>query len=241
VGGTPQFYYAKELGLPPQRIFTGYNAVDNQFWQEQAEVIRKNGIARQQARLPDKFFLTVCRFIPKKNVSGLLRAYSRYRSLAGATAWHLVICGSGELEPQISSQINTSGLERFVHLPGYKKAEEMPVFYGSAGAFVLPSSHAEQWGLVVNEAMASGLPVLVSKICGCAHDLVQDGVNGFTFDPLDVEGLARLMLRMSSGQVDLKAMGAASREIISHWTPGTFARNLLRAIKSARMNRARTA
>jgi len=237
VGGTPQFHYARELGLPPQRIFTGYDVVDNRFWQEKADTIRKQGINRRQAGLPERFFLTACRFISKKNISGLLQAYSHYRALAGAKAWDLVICGSGELEPKIRTEINTSGLERFVHLPGYKKAEEMTVFYGSASAFILPSSHAEQWGLVVNEAMASGLPVLVSEICGCVNDLVQNGVNGFTFDPFDVEGLALLMLKMSSGQVDLEAMGAASRRIIDKWTPEVFARSLLQAIEAARMKR----
>jgi len=85
--------------------------------------------------------------------------------------------------------------------------------------------------------MASGLPVLVSEICGCANDLVQNGVNGFTFDPFDVEGLALLMLKMSSGQVDLEAMGAASRRIIDKWTPEVFARSLLQAIEAARMKR----
>ena len=78
--------------------------------------------------------------------------------------------------------------------------------------------------------MAAGLPVLVSRACGCAPDLVQDGMNGFTFDPYDVEGLARLMVKMSSGEADLKAMGEASRRIIAEWTPEVFAQNLFKAI-----------
>ena len=100
-----------------------------------------------------------------------------------------------------------------MHFPGFKQADEFPNYYGLRVSLFIPSSHFEQWGLVVNEAMASGLPVLVSKACGCTSDLVQEGINGFTFDPYDVDGLARFMVRISSGEVDLQAMGEASQQI----------------------------
>jgi len=212
--------------------------VENLFWQKQADGARLNGHGwRIKLGLPEKFFVAAKRFIPKKNILELIKAYALYKSWAGEKAWSLVICGSGPLEDEIRGLIETMGLQSDILLPGYKNAEEMAVFYGLASAFIHASSHAEQWGLVVNEAMASGLPVLVSEICGCANDLVQNGVNGFTFDPFDVEGLALLMLKMSSGQVDLEAMGAASRRIIDKWTPEVFARSLLQAIEAARMKR----
>jgi SAM-dependent methyltransferase len=109
---------------------------------------------------------------------------------------------------------------------------DLPKYYGLASVFVLPSL-IEPWGLVVNEAMACGLPILASRSSGCAYDLVHEGENGFRFDPRDPEALAGLMLRMSSGEVDLQAMGNASRRIISQWTPATFASSLWRAIGSA--------
>ena len=84
-----------------------------------------------------------------------------------------------------------------VVLPGFQQYDELPAFYGLASAFVHAST-TEQWGLVVNEAMAAGLPVIVSERCGCAPDLVEDGVNGFTFDPQDVEELAGLMRRVAA-------------------------------------------
>ena len=240
VGGTPQVEYARELGFAPEVIFTGYDVVDNLFWQKQAALARRNGHGwRLKLGLPEKFFVAVNRFIPKKNISGLIQAYSLYKSRAGDQAWSLVICGGGPLEEEIRGLIAAVGLQSDILLPGYQNAEEMAVFYGLASAFIHTSSHAEQWGLVVNEAMASGLPVLVSEICGCAQDLVQNGVNGFTFDPLDLEGLARLMLKMSSGQVDLAAMGAASRRIIAAWTPEVFARGLLQAVEAAGMQRSK--
>lgn len=95
------------------------------------------------------------------------------------------------------------------------------------------ASTSEQWGLVVNEAMAAGLPVLVSNRCGCAADLVREGVNGFTFDPYDVEEMTRLMFRVAHGDVDRAALGQASREIIAEWGPERFAVGLEQAVEAA--------
>ena len=102
-----------------------------------------------------------------------------------------------------------SDLAGDVILAGFKQYDELPAYYGLASAFVHAST-TEQWGLVVNEAMASGLPVLVSDRCGCAPDLVEDGVNGFTFDPYDVEALAGLMQRVAAMTDERRqAMGAS--------------------------------
>jgi glycosyltransferase involved in cell wall biosynthesis len=125
------------------------------------------------------------------------------------------------------------GLDGSVRLPGFVQYDGLRALYARAGAFILPSV-SDPWGLVVNEAMAAGLPVLVSNRCGCAPDLVEEGRNGFTFDPYDIEGLARLMLRMSSmSDAERAAMGQASREIIRRWTPETFATNLMKVVEVA--------
>ncbi|MGQ9921842.1 MAG: glycosyltransferase family 4 protein [Desulfobacca sp.] len=232
VGGAPQQEYAVSLGLPPERVFPGYDVVDNDYYWQGAQAVRQaEAVVRARLGLPRPYFLNVSRFIEKKNLFRLLQAYGIYRQAASKEPWDLVLCGSGPLEAALKQ---AAAAFPGVHFPGFKQADELPAYYGLASAFIIPSSHFEQWGLVVNEAMASGLPVLVSRACGCARDLVQEGVNGFTFDPYDVAGLARLMIKMSSGQVDLQAMGAASRRIIAQWTPQVFARNLFRVIEAAR-------
>jgi glycosyltransferase involved in cell wall biosynthesis len=81
--------------------------------------------------------------------------------------------------------------------------------------------------------MAAGLPVLVSQPCGCVPDLVVHGRNGFTFDPFDVNALARLFREIASGQHDLAVMGQRSREIIAPWSPAKFARSLQLAAEVA--------
>lgn len=234
-GGLPQRDYSISLGLPPERVFIGYDVVDNEHYARGAATARQEEEHwRRRLGLPRPYFLTVSRFIEKKNLFRLLEAYRLYRREAVTDAWDLVLCGSGPLEARLkAAATDLPG----VHFPGFKQVDELPYYYGLARVFILPSSHFEQWGLVVNEAMAAGLPVLVSRACGCATDLVQEGVNGFTFDPLDVKGLARLMVKMGSGEVDLQAMGKASRRLIAHWTPEVFAENLFRAINAALVHR----
>jgi glycosyltransferase involved in cell wall biosynthesis len=149
-----------------------------------------------------------------------------------AQSWDLVLLGDGPLRPALNSQLSTLNLHGHFHLPGARPYSALPAYYGLASVFVHAST-TEQWGLVVNEAMASGLPVLVSKRCGCAPDLVREGVNGFTFDPLDVEQLAQLMLKLSTLNSQLSTMGAASRRIISEWGPDRFAAGLKAAVERA--------
>jgi glycosyltransferase involved in cell wall biosynthesis len=123
-------------------------------------------------------------------------------------------------------------LHDHVLLPGFKQYGELPAYYGLAKAFIHAST-TEQWGLVVNEAMASGLPVLVSNRCGCAMDLVKDGVNGFTFDPYNVEQLAQLMLKLSTLNSQHSTLGSASARTIAAWGPERFVRGLKEAVDCA--------
>ena len=131
------------------------------------------------------------------------------------------------------SILNDECDQRSVYFPGFRQIEELPRFYAYAGAFVHAST-TEQWGLVVNEAMASGLPVVVSNRVGCAMNLVNEGENGFTFDPLDVEALAKLLSKMTAmTKPERQVMGEASRGIIAEWGPERFASGLKAAVEAA--------
>lgn len=232
-GGTAQKSYLTKLGMPEERIFVGYDVVDNDHFSRGADNARRGEVElRHQLGLPQQYFLASNRFLPKKNLITLLRAYEDYRMRAGHQAWSLVLLGDGPLRHDIIKFIETAGLGDSVMLPGFKQYNELPVYYALAGAF-LHASTAEQWGLVVNEAMAAGLPVLVSRNCGCVPDLVQDGLNGFTFDPHDASELTRLMEHVSSDEGTRRAMSAASRGIIDKWSLETFAMGLRCAAQSA--------
>jgi glycosyltransferase involved in cell wall biosynthesis len=113
---------------------------------------------------------------------------------------------------------------------GFHQMDTLSAYYGLASAFILPSL-SEPWGLVVNEAMAAGLPVLVSHRCGCVPELVRSGLNGYVFDPYDIDGLARLMGVMSSETAMANKMGEASRRIVGSYTPETWAETLVDCIE----------
>jgi glycosyltransferase involved in cell wall biosynthesis len=233
VGGTPHRNYIVELGLPPELVFDGYDAVDNDYYQKGSDTVR-NGAAsfRAQYQLPERFFLASARFIPKKNLLRLVRAFAAYRAADGAGGWHLVLLGDGPEKPAVVQLVNDLGIGGSVHLPGFRTLTDLPVFYGLAGALVHAST-TEQWGLVVNEAMAAGLPVIVSKTCGCAPDLILDGLTGFTFDPYNETALTQLLLKVASHGFDRAAMGQAGRTKIAEWGPARFAANFWRAAEAA--------
>lgn len=233
-GGHLQLAYLVALGIPRERVFTGYDVVDNGYFSEATARLRSAGDAvRKATGLPQHYFLASGRFIGKKNHLRLLHAYARYREEAGQHAWSLVLLGDGPLKAEVCDLIYNLGIESDVLLPGFIQYPQLPTYYAFAGAFVHPSS-SEQWGLVVNEAMASRLPVLVSNRCGCATDLVIEGENGWTFNPNDVQAVAAALQRMASTpQSQRRLMGDRSVERIDHYSPEVFATGAYSAARSA--------
>jgi 1,2-diacylglycerol 3-alpha-glucosyltransferase len=227
VAGAPHARYAVALGFPKESVFTGYDAVDNAYFARAAEARRRRG----RPPLPAPWFLASSRFIGEKNLPRLLNAFARYRAKA-VSPWALVLLGDGPLKPEIEAQAERLGLAGALHMPGFVQYEALPDYYAFAGAFIL-ASVKDTWGLVVNEAMASGLPVIVSDRCGCCEDLVEDGVNGFTFDPCDEDRLAALMIRVASDGCNRRLMGAESRKRVERWGPQAFADGLKKAAAHA--------
>lgn len=225
VGGQPHKRYLIKLGMPAEAIFVGYDIVGNNTFHPQK-------IASLPKPLEKPFFLTVNRFVTKKNLFFVINSYAQYRKQARVTAWDLVLCGDGELRPQIERQITELNLQEVVHLPGFLQQSEMLPYFAHAGCFVHAST-TEQWGLVVNEAMAAGLPVLVSERCGCFEDLVIEGVNGFGFDPQNCQQLTNLMLTVSAKDFDRQKMGHAALQHIQNFAPDRFANGLVQAVEYA--------
>ncbi len=228
VGGQRHVEYLIELGMPVDRVFTGYDVVDNNYFCERARQIRNpKSEIRNQRGLPENYFLASARFVEKKNLQRLIAAYAEYRKKSqtvGNVPWDLVLLGDGPLRGTLNSQLSTLNLNEHVHLPGFKPYEELPVYYGLANAFVHAST-AEQWGLVVNEAIAAGLPVIVSNRCGCAPELVNG--NGFTFDPTnESELVARLSEMASLSDLQRKHFSENSYGISANFGPERFGEGL---------------
>ena len=264
VGGQRHVEYLVELGMRRERVFTGYDVVDNHYFRQKAEEVRsQRSEVRQKCSLPENYFFASARFVEKKNLPKLIRAYAEYRRRSSAFAnpafaaapaewaatadrevrsqksevsnnkapWDLAILGGGPLKADLCHLISDLRLNDHVHLPGFKPYDELPVYYALANAFVHAST-TEQWGLVVNEAIASGLPVIVSNRCGCAPELVNG--NGFTFDPTNEHELtARLLEVASLSDEERKRLGDNSYRIAANFAPERFGESLERAASVA--------
>ncbi len=231
VAGAPHRDYIRALGMSADRIATGYDVVDNEYFERECQGIREaTNDWRESLDLRVPFFLVVARFIAVKNLDRLLAAYAQYRSLTPSSPWHLVIAGDGELRADLHARAHHLELDG-LHWPGFLQYSELPKYYGTASALIFPSVK-DTWGLTVNEAMAAGLPVLVSRLAGCRYDLVDDGENGFLFNPYHIDDMASAMIRMSALPAAIReTMGRRSREIISEWGPDRFADGLLQAVR----------
>lgn len=223
-------YYVR-LGFPVERTVSGVDVVDNEFFAQHADAARVDVAGmRATLELPENYFLFVGRFLPRKGVDTLLAAYAVYRSQA-EQPWDLVLVGGGPEETALKRQArDLAG----VHFAGVRTGEELCHHYGLARALIVPSE-SDPWALVVNEGMAAGLPVLVSRGCGCARTLVHEGANGRSFAPGDAQELADRMLALARlPDADLKAMGQCSRKIITNWDLDRFAEGVLQALKIPR-------
>ena len=232
VGGQVQAAYARHLGIRGSRIFLGYNAVDNDYFSREAKNARNNSAhLRNQYNLPSHYFYANTRFLVRKNIDSLLHAYAAYRKITGKKAWGLVITGSGEVENDLKLLASELGLHE-VRWPGFVQYQDLPVYYGLASAFIHPAK-SEPWGLVINEAAAAGLPLLVSQTVGACYELLHDSDNGYVLDPFNIADITQKLLMISEVSAEQRiAMGKCSRLIVSDYGPERFASGLQAAIKA---------
>lgn len=221
VAGRESRDYLADLGFPAAAIRQPWDVVDSTFFAQAA--------CQSQRHLPH--FLCVSRLVAKKNHTGLLKAYGIYQRQGGR--WGLQLVGSGPLELAIRAQISELPDPQRVQLVPFCQQEQLAQLYGNANAFVL-ASITDQWGLVVNEAVASGLPCLVSSACGCAVDLIEHNRSGWCFDPTNTRSLADLMHTAEcQSPAQRIAMVAAARQLLEAFTPQTFADGLRAALDQA--------
>jgi len=219
--------YFMSMGFPRKRIFFGVDVVDNEMFSAQACDARfQSDEWRKQLNLPVNYFLFVGRFLPRKGLESMVDAYRQYRQQVKGTPWSLVLVGDGEYLTHIRTMAD--GIDGIL-FSGRQHGDALGAYYGLANALVVPSL-IDPWGLVVNEGMASGLPVLVSKGCGSAATLVNDGENGWIFNPGDSIGLAKRMIELSAlPEASRLRLGAHSRDIIADWSLDRFASGAIEA------------
>ena len=216
VGKLNELYY-EHYGADRSRFVPVRHYVDNELFARMAEEGRRDSAAlRHSWKIRDGALtlLFAGKFIAKKQPMDAIRAVED--ATASGSSVHLVMVGDGPLRAECESYASSRGLP--VTFAGFFNQQAMPNAYAAADILVMPSTHDETWGLVVNEAMASGIPAIVSDKVGCAPDLVIDGQTGSVFPAGDWRSLARLVSEYASDPVRAKRQGMAAREHIGGYS-----------------------
>ncbi len=228
--GKSSLEYIRTFGVSRERIYTAPDAVDIDFFAQRADAVRKDpGPHRVALRLPSRFFLSVGRIVPEKGVFDLLEAYGKLapqlRSEVG-----LVFVGAGAARPELERRAAAIA-PGSIHFAGFAQREQLARYYALAETFVFPT-HTDPWGLVVNEAMACGLPIISTSEAGCTADLVQDHWNGRVVPAGNANELALAMEELAAC-ADLRVlMGRRSRERIQQYSPEACAAGFVDAAVS---------
>lgn len=213
-------------GVRPDRLFPVPHCVDNDSFRARAEALRGQREAlRARFGLPASgaVVLFCGKLIPKKQPLLLLDAYRRVRQ---GTACSLLFAGDGELRGEIERQVKTAGIPD-VRITGFLNQTEVPLAYAAADLLVLPSGWEETWGLVINEAMNFGLPIIATDRVGAARDLVRDGENGYVVPAGDPATLGARIAELVRDAPKRLAMGTRSADLIRTWNYDAFIDGLL--------------
>jgi len=204
-------------GVPEDKLFFAPYAVDNKRFIEARKSLSKNRkLLRKELRIDEKdiVILFVGKLIYKKHPFDLLRAYELLNMgksdlpninvnvrRSDFQKFNLIFVGDGILRPELENYVKEYNLKN-VHFTGFKNQTEIPKYYALSDILVLPSGAGETWGLVVNEAMCFGLPIIASDVVGCGPDLVKHSENGYIFPVGDIKALAKYLRDLIYGHSD---------------------------------------
>ena len=202
-------------GLKQDELVFTPHAIENERFNDTDKIYQeeaKKWRIKLNIKESDMVFLFAGKLEPKKNPELLIKAFAAIKK----PTVHLVLVGNGILEKGI--KMKYKGFEN-LHFMDFQNQSQMPIVYNLSNVFILPSKGpGETWGLAINEAMASSKPVIVSDKCGCAIDLVKEGLNGFIFKSNDVADLENKMKLLISNKSNLGIMGNHSLAIIKKWS-----------------------
>ena len=225
VPGRSALEYLQRLGAPSGKVFVAPNAVDINLFAAGERTVRESAErARQELGLPSRYFLFVGRLVKAKGVFDLLEAYSMLAPELRLDVG-LVFAGDGPQRAELEA-LARDIYPGAVHFPGFVHRDELAQYYGLAECFVLPT-HSDPWGLVVNEAMACGLPLICTNVAGCAADLVKS--NGRLVEPGNARQLAEAMREIAGDPGLRSSMSRESTNLIRNYSPELCARGIAQA------------
>ncbi len=219
VGGGPHIRYLQKLGCDPTRCFIGCDVVDNGFFSPTPKPFHPSS--------PQCINMLSCiRMIPEKNILQTLHTLSQT-----SLPWKWTIAGNGILYHDIVQTVQKLGLQDKVTLVGHIQYNNLPELYQKHALYFQPSV-SEPWGLAVNEAMASGKPVLASLQCGCASDLISQET-GWLFNAYEPHSLLKTLQTVWNMREQWFSMGQQAMSHIQPWSVHLFAEQLKLSIEKA--------
>lgn len=225
VPGKSSFTYLQQLGIPAEKLFIAPNAVDNALFSELAGRAREKGERlRGELGLPDRYFLFVGRLVRAKGPFDLLQAYAELPADLRVQVG-LVFAGNGPARAELESVARTI-FPGNVHFAGFVHRDELAWYYSLAECLVLPT-HSDTWGMVVNEAMVCGLPVICTEVAGAA-ELVR--TNGRMVPPRNPDQLSQAMQEVASDAGLRFRMSQESRRMIRDYSPEACAAGIASAV-----------
>jgi glycosyltransferase involved in cell wall biosynthesis len=225
VAGEKHRAYASSLGIPLARSRVGFDVIDVEYFSQLSSAAGASGSdVRARHGLPRRYVLCVSRFVRRKNVDLVIKAY--FRSGLREADTSLVLVGQGPCGGRLRRQVAKLGLSDHVVILDSVKNGEMPGVYALA-EFVVLASQFDQWGLCINEAFAARRPAIVTNTCGVADELVVDSVNGFIVEPGNVEMLADRIALLGTDLALRERFAHNAWSAARYWTPHLFASNLI--------------
>lgn len=230
--GTHNKEFYRHYGMPEEHLFPAPYCANNAFFQDQSRVL---GQRRRELRidfglpphLPTVLFAG--KLEPKKNPLLLVEAVA---AIQGHYPCSLMYAGDGPLRESVEKRASQLGLSHMI-ITGFLNQTEICRAYAAADVFVLPSAFKETWGMVVNEAMNFGLPIIASDRVGCASDLVRPGENGYVFPSGDIEALADALRQLVGDPERRRRLGERSVQIVQHFSIERTAKGIIAAALAA--------
>lgn len=223
--------YYRYYGADPRRFFLVPWAIDNQRFANASVFApgERDALRARYGIAPDRMVAVFsAKLIPRKDPLTLVRAVEQMRHRDRAA---ILFLGHGALRDEVERYARERNLP--VHFAGFVNQAELPKHYALGDVFVLPSLDDPR-ATVVNEAMASGLPVIITDRCGPSGDIAAHGDNAFVFAPGDVDALSRHLDQLAGSPELRERMARRSREIIRNWDYERGVQGVLEALSACR-------
>ena len=227
VPGIPQVQYLLSLGAKRDKIWIAPNSVDSDLFSRALDQ-RKHDKAhiKQELGVKGEIILYVGRMIDEKGVADLIEVFLVVQRRCPLAS--LVLVGEGPDRKMYEAKCRRKNISNVI-FTGFKEQEELSKYYAIADLFVFPT-HTDPWGMVINEAMLAGLPIICSFAAGAADSLIKQGENGFLHKPCDRGAMIDYICCLLNDRNLREVMGTRSKEIISSYTPLNMAVGFRKAI-----------